>query len=175
MTIIKIGHNGHTRKISHEGEPPTWEWLSTKISELYKIPKDDVAVSTIAAASARSNSLLTQLCFHSSRISTLRTIKSPSARRMSSMTTLLPLFDQGRLHASQYKEFPVPLSSKFPKTQMANIPKKLPKSQHLRMTGKTWRPFRITLSRIHLDLMERGGTSMTSMVNLTSLSLMPVP
>ena len=52
MTVIKIGHSGHTRKISHEGAPPTWEWLSTKVSELYKIPKDDVAVSTIAAASA---------------------------------------------------------------------------------------------------------------------------
>ncbi|KAF8337983.1 uncharacterized protein EI90DRAFT_2526934 [Cantharellus anzutake] len=45
MTVIKIGHNGHTRKITHEGSPPTWGWLSFKISELYRIPKDDVALS----------------------------------------------------------------------------------------------------------------------------------
>ena len=42
--IIKLGHNGHTRKLT-QSEPPTWDFLAAKIAELYKIPLNEVAVS----------------------------------------------------------------------------------------------------------------------------------
>jgi hypothetical protein len=42
---IKLGHNGRTRRLTHP-DPPTWDWLAAKVSELYKIPRDDVAAST---------------------------------------------------------------------------------------------------------------------------------
>ncbi|KAF9508907.1 hypothetical protein BS47DRAFT_190193 [Hydnum rufescens UP504] len=45
---IKLGHNGHTRRLTHP-DPPTWEWLAAKVSELYKIPRDDVALSYVDA------------------------------------------------------------------------------------------------------------------------------
>ncbi|KAF9517171.1 hypothetical protein BS47DRAFT_1389979 [Hydnum rufescens UP504] len=41
---IKLDHNGHTRRLTHP-KPPTWEWLAAKVSQLYKIPRDDVAIN----------------------------------------------------------------------------------------------------------------------------------